>query len=110
MPRVFDQCRDEVGAMHRVGAKVCACTSRGGERGGQTKPKQERGQLSRCRPSIQGMQHALEASDVEGTIVLEEAQVDELVVDREPVDARIRVPLGGRRGAEAVEDLGSGCW
>ena len=54
--------------------------------------------------------HALEASDVEGTIVLEEAQVDELVVNREPVDAAriVRVSLGG--GTEAVEDFRSGCW
>ncbi|KAK4334590.1 hypothetical protein RTBOTA2_003345, partial [Rhodotorula toruloides] len=30
--------------------------------------------------------HALEASDVEGSIVLKEAQVQQLVVNREPVD------------------------
>lgn len=51
-----------------------------------------------------GGDYALEATNVEGTIILEEAEVDELVVDREPVDARVggRVSLVGGEGVEGV--------
>ena len=81
--------------------------SRWGKGSQGAKPKQGRGVSSaRTEPSTSGeRQHALEATDVEGTIVLEEAQVDELVVDREPVD-RTGVCVSRLGGCgEAVEDL-----